>query len=69
MNRLYKNTSFFAGPKYIQQPIEDLSGVKPLAFAKPGLLLNEYITKKYNIVNPSRVLFIGDKFVYIHINQ
>lgn len=36
------------------------SGKKPIVLGKPGLGLQEYIIKEYNITNPSRYIFIGD---------
>ncbi|KAF2896186.1 hypothetical protein ILUMI_09989 [Ignelater luminosus] len=51
---------FFMGPGYFQQLLIDFTGRKPLGFGKPGLQLNDYVVKKFNITNPSRTLFVGD---------
>lgn len=48
------------GPGYFQNAVEDLSDKKPFVFGKPGKSLSEFITKKYEITDPRRVLFIGD---------
>lgn len=48
------------GPGYFHKILEDLTGRKAIAMAKPSPNLNEFIVEKFQIRDKSRVLFIGD---------
>ncbi|KAF2898599.1 hypothetical protein ILUMI_07575 [Ignelater luminosus] len=52
--------TFLIGPRYYLKIIEDFTGREPLVFGKPSFHLGKYISKKFNIIDASRTLFVGD---------
>ncbi|XP_014488715.1 PREDICTED: 4-nitrophenylphosphatase-like [Dinoponera quadriceps] len=48
------------GPGPLLEVINQLSGRKPISFAKPSQILKDYIFSTYNVIDPQRCLFIGD---------
>ncbi|XP_030748830.1 glycerol-3-phosphate phosphatase-like [Sitophilus oryzae] len=48
------------GPKFYIEGIERWTNRKCIKIAKPGTVLKELLISKHEIVDPSRVLFVGD---------
>ena len=53
------------GPGYFTKILEDKTNRKGVPMAKPSRFLHEYIVEKYQIGDPSRVLFVGDSWMTI----
>ncbi|KAK4887669.1 hypothetical protein RN001_003940 [Aquatica leii] len=51
---------FLIGPWYFENMLQERTNRTSMRFGKPSSNLHKFISKKYNIENPSRVLFIGD---------
>ncbi|KAK5644073.1 hypothetical protein RI129_007918 [Pyrocoelia pectoralis] len=51
------------GPHFYQSSLMEVTGRTPLEFGKPSKNLQKYVTTKYNIQDPSRVLFVGDSIM------
>lgn len=51
----------FIGPGYFSEVLEKAVGRKALTFSKPGESLAKHILNRFQIADPSRYLFIGDK--------
>lgn len=51
----------FIGPGYFSEVLEKAVGRKALTFSKPGKSLAQHILSRFQIADPSRYLFIGDK--------
>ncbi|KAF2904358.1 hypothetical protein ILUMI_01816 [Ignelater luminosus] len=49
------------GPRYFRNILEDFSDRKALAFGKPSKNFNDFIVENFNIEDPSRTLFVGDR--------
>ncbi|KAK5641514.1 hypothetical protein RI129_010061 [Pyrocoelia pectoralis] len=59
--RIYAgNKVALPGPHFYQTALMEVTGRTPLVFGKPSQNLHNYIKKNFNIVNPSRVLLVGD---------
>ncbi|KAJ3657399.1 hypothetical protein Zmor_009206 [Zophobas morio] len=48
------------GPGYFLKILEDMTGRKAVALAKPSANLNDYVVDEFKIKDLSRVLFVGD---------
>ncbi|XP_055383257.1 uncharacterized protein LOC129613283 [Condylostylus longicornis] len=51
------------GPEIFINLLRKLSNKRPYVLGKPGVLLAEYLFERFNIIDPKRVLFIGDNLV------
>lgn len=52
------------GPGPFYKIIEQFTGRTGTVVAKPGLPFKDIVMRKYVITDPSRVLFIGDSYVF-----
>ncbi|XP_055383168.1 uncharacterized protein LOC129613215 [Condylostylus longicornis] len=51
------------GPEIFINLLRKLSNKTPYVLGKPGVLLADYLFERFNIIDPKRVLFIGDNLV------